>query len=89
MGIVAELLKKDIKEYSEDDYNTLRHSFYKLFHWCHNKKDEVDILERIGEEYRNKIIDQEDLKYRKKNYLKFENTEYFIHLINNKHYIYT
>lgn len=60
MGIVAELLKKDIKEYSEDDYNTLRHSFYKLFHWCHNKKDEVDILERIGEEYRNKIIDQEE-----------------------------
>jgi|TARA_R100000455_G_C6273205_1_gene130533 hypothetical protein len=58
MGIVSELLKKDVKEYSEDDYETLRNSFYKLFHWCHNKQDEVKILENIAEEYRAKIIDQ-------------------------------
>lgn len=60
MGIVAELLQKDPKEMTQEEFELLRSNFMKLFFWCSNKEHEVKILEKIGEEYRNDIKSQNE-----------------------------
>ena len=56
MGVVAELLKKNHNEFTEEELNILRQSFIKVFHWFHNKQEEIRIMTDISKDYRERVV---------------------------------